>query len=230
MKALRALVLTLTLAVFAVTAEAQVEVTLTGAGSTVYGGVYVGPYTASIPGFASIDFYCNDFINSVRIGDTWNANMTSLGSFIAEQTRFGQYYGNPALDRYKQAVWLTMQFGAFTGLPTATRGAAYGTIHEALWRTFTDDLALPNTSEPNWNASYDGTSYAQWMTDAENADLSGINWDYWYVVTDVNTVDGVGGKQEYLTYVTPEPATIFLMGTGLVAVLGMTLVTRRSLG
>jgi len=57
-----------------------------------------------------------------------------------------------------------------------------------------------------------------------------MRWNYWQVVTDMNTNSLTTGKQEYLTYVTPEPATIFLMGTGLVAVLGMTFITRRSLG
>ena len=230
MRLLRAVVLSAALLCVGSSLGAQVPVQLTGAGNTSYAGYMVGPYTGSLPGFPSLDFYCVDFLNGVHVGDQWNARLTSLGNFVAGQTRYGQFYGLSGLARYQQAAWLSTQFSAFSGLGSAERSLAYGTLHTAIWHVMTSGLPNPYTGLPNWSPSYNGVSAADWVTAAQKADMSGMRWNYWQVVTDMNTNSLTTGKQEYLTYVTPEPATIFLMGTGLVAVLGMTFITRRSLG
>jgi hypothetical protein len=197
-------------------ALAQQQVTLTGAGSTlsnnVYVGpytVYVGPYTGSVPGMPTLDLFCIDYMNGVAIGDTWSAHFTSLSSGDLGNTRFGQQYGAASQVMYQQAAWLSMQF-ARTGT------GSWGAIHAAIWHIFT-----PN--DPTWG----GTAASAWLTQAQQVSNYGtVNLNTWRVVTDVATVGGQGGTQEYLTHVTPEPGTLLLLATGLAAV-GLAVFVRR---
>ncbi|HEX9582250.1 MAG TPA: PEP-CTERM sorting domain-containing protein [Gemmatimonadales bacterium] len=189
-------------------------------------GYYVGPYGGSSPGLPQLDVYCVDFLNGVSLNDTWTARFTSLADLINGDglgyTRFGQRYigGDPGaypdpVIQYQKAAWLALQFeDASTG--------SWGGIHQAIWNQF--------TSSPSWTDV--GGAYWRYKAGVAAGDGSfdNINWNYWYVVTDVTTGDvkpAYGGRQEYLTYVTPEPETLFLMATGLVAVIGYAVVSRR---
>jgi len=218
------------------TAEAQIgtrEVTLNRAwgwdrtsGVTSH-GYYVGPYGGSSPGLPNLDLFCVDFLNGVSLNDTWTARFTSLADLMGGTpgalggTRFGQrYLGDPGaypdpVVRYQKAAWLAMQFeDASTG--------SWGGIHQAIWNQF--------TSSPSWTDAGGSTWRYRANAAAGDGSFNNINWQYWYVVTDVRTGDvkpAYGGKQEYLTYVTPEPETLFLMATGLVAVIGYAVVSRR---
>ena len=60
-------------------AFASQSFTLTGAGPAHLGGVYTSPYTATIEGVGSgIKVFCDDFIDDVYIGETWQVNATKL--------------------------------------------------------------------------------------------------------------------------------------------------------
>ena len=128
------------------------------------------------------------------------------------------------LTHYRAAAWLATQFAATA---TGPGNAGWGSLHAAIWHLF--------TPEPDWqfNPAPGFVTPDEWIARAFAAVEGNPNIDFsnWYVVTDVNTRGMHGGVQEFLTTnVVPEPATIFLMGTGLVAVLGMAIVMRRPLG
>jgi hypothetical protein len=205
------------------TAAAQTrEVTLNRAWSwdrssgVTSNGYYVGPYGGSSPGMGQMDLYCVDFLNSVRVGDTWTATWTSLADLLdgvgIQNTRFGQQGLSDVVLRYQKAAWLAMRFDA-------TSTGSWGGIHQAIWRQF--------ASSPTWT----GTGWRTWRDRADaaaaNGSLDQMDWRWWYVVTDTQTQGGQGGRQEYLTFVAPEPETLLLFATGLVAVIGYAVVSKR---
>jgi hypothetical protein len=191
-----------------------------------YRGVVYGtgvPFFSGGPGaYLNVDMVCTDAYNYVSSGDTWRANFSrmSISSDINTYTRFGMNQAPPlpnlngytVQERYWQAAWLS------TRMTIDNRDA----VHTAIWNLF--------------RTGPTSTGYLGWIEAAEawaDGGYGGFNSDYWYVATDVTTEDLVdvnGSTQEYIVHVTPEPATLILMGTGLVAVIGMTVVMRQSVG
>lgn len=179
-----------------------------------FNGVFVGPYTGSLPGMPYLDLYCVDFIHGIR-ENPWVANFTSMADLMngvgIENTRWGQVFGASSVAGYKKAVWLAKQFAM-----NAT--GSWGGIHGAIWNLFTP-------GQPPWAEA------APWFAAVDAAEQSGaldnIAWQNWAVVTDVNVQDGYGGNQEYLTLVTPEPGTLLLLITGVFAIVVVASINRR---
>ncbi len=78
-------------------------------------------------------------------------------------------------------------------------------------------------------STWSSTGIDAWIAAAQ-ANYQTVNPLNWVVVTDINAAGKLtGGSQEYLTQVTPEPATMLLLGTGLmIMMLGAGAVRRLS--
>lgn len=173
--------------------------------------VYVGPYQAmfeSVGGFSDtsprFDIYCVDFQHSISVGQKWKANFTTLAGSDMTKTRWKNQL------KYQRAAYLSNKF-------KTTTTAKWGSLHNAIWYVMT------------------GTTPALGSTDAvgfyNDAVAYGGSFDManWFVVTDVNVTSatpGTGGTQEFL-YNTPEPATIILLGTGLLTTLALSGLIRK---
>src|SRR5271167_3194352 len=108
------------------------NLTLTGAGSNVMDGVYVGPYYATVNGVANTPVICDDFADESVVGHAWNytANsFSSLGSAL---------WGNQA-QNYEAAAWLTIQMLSLNGNPSNNTQVGY--LSFAIWSLF-DKAAL----------------------------------------------------------------------------------------
>jgi len=126
----------LALLCFAPSAFANSNLTMTGAGSNVMGGVYVGPYYATVNGVANTMVICDDFADDSVIGHSWNFtanNFSTLGSAL---------WGNQTKN-YEAAAWLTLQMLSLNGNPSNATQVGY--ISFAIWSLF-DKSALNGLS------------------------------------------------------------------------------------
>jgi hypothetical protein len=117
---------------FAPCAFAGSSLTMTGAGSNVMGGVYVGPYYATVNGVANTPVICDDFADESYIGSSWNYtvnNFSTLGSALwGSQTK-----------NYEAAAWLTLQMLSLNSNPGNASQVGY--LSFAIWSLF-DKSAL----------------------------------------------------------------------------------------
>jgi hypothetical protein len=112
---------------FAPGAFANSSLTMTGAGNNVMGGVYVGPYYATVNGVANTAVICDDFVDDSYIGHSWNFtanNFSTLGSAL---------WGNQT-SNYEVAAWLTVQMLALNGNPNNATQVGY--LSYAIWSLF----------------------------------------------------------------------------------------------
>lgn len=200
----------------AVQAEAQQIrlTTYTGNGTintTRYGNVLASPYQGHFVGDPTtplIDFYCIDFEHyAPALNTNYNVRVTNLGTGNVSLTRHGAQTG--ALARYQQIAWLIGQ------RPTVD-AAGWRAIQLAVWQVFSGSCADTRTNRAcarNGDAWMNAEA-ANWRTAALANHASG-NYDNYHILTGVSPD---GHRQEYM-YVTPEPETYALMGTGLLFLL-----------
>ena len=112
---------------FAPCAFADSSLTMTGAGNNVMGGVYVGPYYATVNGVANTAVICDDFADDSYIGHSWNYtanNFSTLGSAL-----WGSQTSN-----YDAAAWLTLQMLSLNSSPGNATQVGY--LSFAIWSLF----------------------------------------------------------------------------------------------
>jgi hypothetical protein len=184
-----------------------------------------------------VDIYCVDFLHTAKTGSSgYDAYFTKLtaASFSNPSTvttRSGD------ITRYLKAAWLIEKMNA---TPAANKYQR-ADLHAAIWWVMAGEPTSVSTNGGNtsWAAvgASGGTGANNWIEQA-NANYGSVNGAEWTVVTDacVAAVGNAGAgsaatdtcSQEFLVQnVVPEPATLLLLGTGLLATLAAAGVLRR---
>jgi hypothetical protein len=233
-------------------AGAQTTVTfdLTGANSGNLAGVYTSPYTGTINGGSSIPVICDDFKDESYIPETWTAYSTKLSS-LTETPNFSSTT-NSSTDSvllWKSASgsitvsgnsysWALNQAAAYTVaavlaidiLDSSSGSQAQQDYSYALWELFQESSVASQLSGDQTdlaNASSDlskAITQAETETPANYPNVTIYSYDTGAACPDSqNDVCPKTPPQEFIT-VTPEPASMFLFGTGL---LGIIAVMRR---
>ena len=192
--------------VFAGLATASTIETLqfTGTGGISVGGIYTAPYFGTLGGVEEL-FVCIDDRHQIETGDTWQA-------YVGSQTDLSHaYYTGPnAAQIYGEEFTLAGQMLAQWNL------YQHGTPTQQLAAVAQIQFLQPIA----WNLTNPGSQTLSTAQQVYGTSLQSSGSDGWIIASDVS-----GLKQEFVGQ-TPEPATMSLIGAGLLG-LGIVLKRRR---
>lgn len=208
-------------------ADNTTSMVLTSAGSNVYdGAVFVGPYDATIGTSADTPVICDDYKDDTYVPESWTAYVTNEPN--AGTTSNPLKYGN------NQTLYNEMSYLATQLMANQNNSSVADAIQFAIWDlgvidltgSGITDLPLPGGSTCS---TFSATNTACWMNQAAGfASTSFSNVTIYSFDACTTTVSSpcssTNPPQEFLV-VTPEPATILLMGMGMGALF---LLKRRS--
>jgi hypothetical protein len=195
------------------------------------GSAYYWPNHGTTAFGPTVDIFCVDFLHEAKTSSTgYDAYFTNLSGPLSN-TRSNNK------TQYLEAAWLATQMQNY-GTATTADKSTRAQIHAAMWWIMSGEptgtwngvgstsLASSYNAVPNSWVSLAGVNYAS------------VNAADWTVVTDkcvTTSGHALSGEatadncsQEFLTRnVVPEPATMLLLGTGLLATLAMAGMYRR---
>jgi len=159
------------------------------------GGVFTYPYNFSVDGSSSYaSLMCFDYNDEIYFGETWTATVVPINSSSSQED-----------------LELTYLFSVASN--TSTPAATAADAQWAAWELFDPGLTAPTQN------GVDQTGVTTELTDAGNADLSQFDSGYALYIPDSGWPSDDGVPQSLIGVApTPEPGSLVLLGSGLLAI------------
>ncbi len=175
-------------------------------------------YITGGPASSIIAVMCDDYIHGGGAGQSWEANITDLGSGNLMLTRFNKFVSGPnalaPLLQYDEAGWILLQ-------TQTTPSNEWQAMNYAVWHLF----------DPNSPLIGDAQAWLDAAAQEGRLGFPGTDFNKVYIVTPINQYDPDPNSIQEFLYIgqdpsgsgiagtsTPEPGTLLLLGTGILAV------------
>lgn len=232
------LVLTLCLAAASVVclgsrafAGQTVTMEVTNPGNNILGGVYVGPYYATIGSQTNVPIICDDFTDETYVGSPWSATVTTVaaGGPTWMSTSLNLSAAMQAAD-YAQAAYLAEQLVS-PSVACPSKANCTGDIQFAIWNIFDPSTSNGHGGYLNGPLSYisgnDLSNSLYWLQQASSLYQKNALSTAQFSNVTVYSPYPKGPPQEFLRVNTPEAPVLATLGVDLLLFAVLAFFVRR---